>query len=177
MRDANKNAELAKIIRKKYGLPNDLTACFLQGYLDNMVPFPIYKLFCKELGEDYVNGMMTEETKSEYLMAPDEKLCLRSNDQYCEVMLMDQSFEHYGWDKGEILLVDKSKKHPEGLIAVEVSGHIMLTFAEKYPELHAVRFSFGCAERYPDFYWPDIYRDKIGIVGQVVLYTDEKIEF
>ena len=177
MRDANKNAELAKIIRKNYGLPEDMIACFLQGYEDSRVPYAILRLICKELGEDYVFETLSEYDKAEYLLELDEDPGLRTNERYTEVILRDKSFDNYDYQIGDIFPVDKTKKELDGLVAVEIDGHVMLTWVENWPELHAIRLSFGCEERYPSFYWPKIYMDKTKILGQVVLYTEDAIVF
>lgn len=177
MRDTNKNAELAKIIRKNYGLPEDMIACFLQGYPDSRLPFPILRLICKELGENYVFETLSESDKAEYLLELDEDPGLRTNERYTEVILRDKSFNNYDYQKGDIFPVDKTQKELNGLMAIEIDGNVMLAWTQDYPELNAIRFSFGCAERYPDFYWSKIYMDKIKILGQVVLYTEEAIVF
>ena len=176
MRDANKNAELAKIIRKNYGLPEDMIACFLQGYEDSRVPFPILRLICKDLGEDYVFETLSEYDKAEYLLELDEDPGLRTNERYTEVILRDKSFDNYGYQKGDIFPVDKTKKELNGLMAVEIEGCIMLAWTQNFDELSAIKFEFA-NKNYPSFYWPKIYMDKINVIGTVVLYTEEAIVF
>ena len=74
--------------------------------------------------------------------------------------------------------MDKTKKELDGLMAIEIDGHVMLAWTQDYhPELNAIRFEFG-NRNYPPFYWPKIYMDKIKVIGTVVLYyTEDAIVF
>jgi len=140
------------------------------------VPFPILRLICKELGEDYVFETLSESDKAEYLLELDEAPGLRTNERYTEVILRDKSFDNYDYQKGDIFPVDKTKKELDGLMAVEIEGEAMIVWLEDYTELNAIRFEFA-NKNYPSFYWPKIYMNKIKVIGTVVLYTEDAIVF
>lgn len=178
MLNADKNSSLAKITRQKYGIADDYTACFLQEYKDARVPFAMFKLFCDEFGEDYVKGRMLKENQEEYLFELEEDPCLRSSEQYTEIVLQDKSFENYGFNKGDIFLVDKSKKDFNGLLAVSLHGFPMIAYCDDYTEYYsAIRFSFG-NRNYPPFFLPKAHMGTLfSIIGNLVLYTKEDIVF
>ena len=82
----------------------------------------------------------------------------------------------YDYQKGDIFPVDKTKKELDGLMAIEIDGHVMLAWTQDYPELNAIKFEFA-NKNYPSFYWPKIYMNKIKVIGTVVLYTEDAIVF